>query len=166
MDELLANQLEYFLRIVHMHFPFTSILKRYSRFVAWFQVLLHEGFLHCICHDLLFHVWCSCVLAHPTLLLDCTLCSHDEAPNRTHDQVQIHSVQHWETGELHILFDWFLPPLAQSFSEHVYFCLLIILALENWWYDHFNVHRSTAVRNHQRAAAPAVRTEPQKHGSF
>ena len=67
--------------------------------LPWFQVLLHQGFLHSIRDDLLFHVWCSCLLANPTYLLDCPLCTHNETPNCAHDQVQIHSVQHRQTGD-------------------------------------------------------------------
>lgn len=67
------------------------------------QVLFHKGFLHWICHDLLLCIWCACLLANTSLLLDCSVCPNNEAPNCTHDQVQICSIQPWEAGELLIL---------------------------------------------------------------
>lgn len=95
--------------------------------LPWFQVLLHKGFLHSIFHDLLFHVWCTCLLAYTTLLLDCFVCPHNETPNCTHDQIQICTVQPWEAGEFLILFYWFnyrLSAIPPSF--------IISTALDEW----------------------------------
>lgn len=75
----------------------------FSVLLSWFQVLLHKSFLHCFCYDLLFYVWCSGVLAYITLLLDCSVCPYDEAPNCTHDQIQVYSIQHWEAGEIRMV---------------------------------------------------------------
>lgn len=85
-----------------------------------FQVLLHQSFLYRFCHDILSCVRCSCLLAYFTLLLDCSICPDNEAPNRTHDQIQIYSFQHGEAGEIRIFLIIFVH-LATTFrSNFVY----------------------------------------------
>ena len=87
------------------------------------QVFFHEGFLHSICDDFLFRIWCSCLLAYITLLLDCSLCPYNEAPNFTHDQIQIYSVQHWKAG----LFN------AQIAFHHLPCALIICSDMKSSW---------------------------------
>jgi len=64
-----------------------------------FQVFHNESHLHSICHDFLLCLRCSRLLAHTSILLDCSLLLDNEAPDSTHDQIQIHPLQHREAGE-------------------------------------------------------------------
>lgn len=68
-------------------------------FTLWFQVFHYKGFLYRLSDDLLLCFWCPCFLAHTPLLLDCSFCPYNEAPNHAHDQVQVCSIQHWKAGE-------------------------------------------------------------------
>jgi hypothetical protein len=77
-------------------------------------------------YDLLLCIWCPCFLAHITLLLDCSVCPHNEAPNHAHDQVQICSIQQRKAG----------MSFGEFYSNHPaptlsYFTLFYVLFL--WW---------------------------------
>ena len=98
------------LKLLNLFFcpsPF-SVSKHGDDFLVFFlrfQVLCHKGLLCSICPHLLFHVWCPCLLAYITLLLDRSICSHNEAPNYAHDQVQIPPLQYWKAGQLQLIFN-------------------------------------------------------------
>ncbi|KAF9350400.1 hypothetical protein BGX34_001232, partial [Mortierella sp. NVP85] len=53
---------------------------------------------HCICMHTVPCVRHSCVLADPAHLLLHPVHHYDEAPDPTHDQVPLHSIQHWQEG--------------------------------------------------------------------
>lgn len=63
-----------------------------------FQVCNHKSFSYSFCDDFLLCIWCSCLLADTSLLLGCSFCPHDEAPDCAHDKIQICSLQRREAG--------------------------------------------------------------------
>lgn len=81
-----------------------NYLDKSSNLLVWdlltwlFQVFRHKGFCCSIYHDLLLCVRCACFLADTIMLLDLSICPHNETANPTHDQVQICPFQYWKAG--------------------------------------------------------------------
>ena len=118
--------------------------------ISVLQVCHHQSLLYCLLHDLLLTLWRSCFLAHSSLLLDCSICPDNEAPNHAHDQVQIYSFQHWETGKAHQYENEALNNLFLLFLVLVDVESCTIHSIENYENSWARIQRETPLPERER----------------
>jgi hypothetical protein len=89
----------FFMVCKYVNRPIPNEANMYMIVLLLLQVCHYKSFVHCFHDDLLLGFWRTSLLAYTSLLLGCTLCSYNEAPDPTYDQVQVCAFQLRQAGE-------------------------------------------------------------------